>query len=72
VYLVENLGMHYLVSVKVEGSPTGALTVRALLPIDQNWSGEDITLALPPENIHWFDVESGHALVKRQMLGVRG
>jgi multiple sugar transport system ATP-binding protein len=72
VYLVENLGMHYLVSVRVEGSQTGAITVRALLPIDQNWSGEDITLALPPEDIHWFDVQSGDALVRRQMLGVRG
>ncbi|MDZ8238973.1 MAG: ABC transporter ATP-binding protein [Nostoc sp. ChiQUE01a] len=72
VYLVENLGMHYLVSVRVEGSQTEAITVRALLPIGQNWSGEDITLALPPEDIHWFDVQSGHALVKRQMLGVKG
>ncbi|RUR76722.1 ABC transporter ATP-binding protein [Chlorogloeopsis fritschii PCC 9212] len=72
VYLVENLGMHYLVSVRVEGSQTGAITVRALLPIDQNWSGEDITLTLPPEDIHWFDVQSGDALVRRQMLGVRG
>jgi multiple sugar transport system ATP-binding protein len=69
VFLVENLGMHYLVSVRVEGSQTGAITVRALLPTDQNWSNEDITLALPPEDIHWFDVQSGHALVKRQMLG---
>ncbi|MCX7596773.1 MAG: TOBE domain-containing protein, partial [Fischerella sp.] len=66
VYLVENLGMHYLVSVRIEGSQTGAITVRALLPTDQHWSGEDITLALPPEDIHWFDVQSGHALVKRQ------
>ncbi|MBC1241551.1 ABC transporter ATP-binding protein [Nostoc sp. 2RC] len=67
VYLVENLGMHYLVSVRVEGSQTEAITVRALLPTDQNWNNEDITLALPCEDLHWFDVESGHALVKRQM-----
>ncbi|MEH1784013.1 MAG: ABC transporter ATP-binding protein [Nostoc sp.] len=71
VFLVENLGMHYLVSIRIEDSQTGAITVRALLPTDQNWSGEDITLALPPEDIHWFDVQSGHALVKRQMLDVR-
>jgi multiple sugar transport system ATP-binding protein len=69
VFLVENLGMHYLVSVKVEGSQTGGITVRALLPTDQNWNGEDITLALPPEDIHWFDVQSGHAVAKRQMVG---
>ncbi len=65
VFLVENLGMHYLVSVKVEGSQTGAITVRALLPTDQNWNDEDITLALPTEDIHWFDVQSGHTLVRR-------
>ncbi|MBD2727115.1 ABC transporter ATP-binding protein [Nostoc sp. FACHB-892] len=72
VYLVENLGMHYLVSVKVEGSQTGAIIVRALLPTDQNWSTENITLTLPPEDIHWFDVQSGHTLVRRQMSSVRG
>ncbi|KAF3887583.1 MULTISPECIES: ABC transporter ATP-binding protein [Nostocales] len=67
VYLVENLGMHYLVSVKIEGSQT---TVRALLPTDRSWSGEDITLALTPQNIHWFDVRSGDALVRKQMSSV--
>jgi multiple sugar transport system ATP-binding protein len=72
VYLVENLGMHNLVSVRVEGSQTEAITIRALLATDQNWHDEDITLALPPENIHWFDVQSGHALVSGQMSGVRG
>ncbi|WP_341528635.1 ABC transporter ATP-binding protein [Nostoc sp. UHCC 0302] len=72
VYLIENLGMQYLVSIRIEGSQSEAITVRALLPIDQNWNGEDITLALPPEDIHWFDVQSGHALVRRQMLNVKG
>ncbi|MEH2202036.1 ABC transporter ATP-binding protein [Nostoc sp.] len=71
VHLVENLGMHYLVSVKVESSQE-AIIVRALLPTDQTWSTENITLTLPPEDIHWFDVQSGHALVRRQILGVRG
>ena len=56
VYLVENLGMHHLVSVQV-----GNHTLRALLPTDQNWSGQDISLALPVQNIHWFDVETGDA-----------
>ncbi len=72
VYLVENLGMHYLISVRVEGSKTEAITVRALLPTDQNWSTENITLTLPPEDIHWFDVQSGHTLVRRQMSSIRG
>jgi multiple sugar transport system ATP-binding protein len=62
VYLVENLGMHNLVSVHIASSQTESPTVRALLPTDQNWSDAEITLALPPQNIHWFDVLSGDAL----------
>ena len=64
VYLVENLGMYKLVSVRVTSYQTESLIIRALLPPDQNWSNEEITLALPPQNIHWFDVESGDALNK--------
>jgi multiple sugar transport system ATP-binding protein len=67
VFLVENLGMHNLVSVRVASNQQEALTVRALLNPEEKWGQEDITLALPPQNIHWFDVQSGDALVvKRQ------
>jgi multiple sugar transport system ATP-binding protein len=69
VSLVENLGMHYLVSVRVQDSQAGSLTVRALLPTDQAWNREELTLALPPQNLHWFDVKTGEAVVKRQMVG---
>jgi multiple sugar transport system ATP-binding protein len=62
VYLVENLGMHNLVSVRVTSSETEPLTVRALLPPDQKWNNTEITLALPPQHIHWFDVNSGDLL----------
>jgi multiple sugar transport system ATP-binding protein len=62
VYLVENLGMHNLVSVRIASSQTESPILRALLPTDQNWSDAEITLALPPQNIHWFDVQSGDAL----------
>lgn len=62
VYLVENLGMHYLVSVQVQNSASGTLTLRALLPTNQKWSHEDITLTLPAQDIHWFDVQTGDAI----------
>jgi len=62
VYLVENLGMYNLVSVHVASSGSKPLSVRALLSPDQNWSDGEITLALPPQNIHWYDINSGDAL----------
>ena len=62
VYLVENLGMHNLVSVRVATAETEPLTIRALLPPEQKWNNEEIRLAFLPQNIHWFDVKSGDAL----------
>ena len=70
VFLVENLGMHNLVSVSVPNPHSGALTVRALLPTDQTWDNEQITLALQPRSIHWFDIESGDAVYSNQAIGV--
>lgn len=70
VYLVENLGMHNLISVRVEGSQTETVTVRALLPPDQQWSGEEVTLALSGQSIHWFDVQTGDAVFNRQPLTI--
>ena len=66
VYLVENLGMHNLVSVRVQDARSGAIAVRALLPTDQNWSDREITLALHPQNIHWFDLHTGDAVFRRR------
>ncbi|MUL37715.1 ABC transporter ATP-binding protein [Gloeocapsopsis dulcis] len=68
VFLVEHLGMHNLVSVRINSSHSEPPTVRALLPTDQVWSNEEITLALPPQSSHWFDVESGDSLVGRQRV----
>ncbi|HBL10052.1 MAG TPA: sugar ABC transporter ATP-binding protein [Cyanobacteria bacterium UBA11162] len=68
VYLVENLGMHKLISVNVEGSRTEPITIRALVPTDQSWGGEDVTLTLPPQDTHWFDVQTGNAVSRRQPL----
>jgi len=64
VFLREHLGMHNLVSVRVDSSLGSDITVRVLLPTDQNWSNKDITLALPHQNIHWFDVQTGNALFR--------
>lgn len=65
VFLVENLGMHNLVSVKVHASRGDSLTVRALLPPGHHKEGESLAIAFPAERIHWFDPQSGD-LVGRQ------
>jgi len=63
VFLVENLGMHNLVSLRVQSSrDEQPVILRALLPPHNNWQNQILTLALPPEQVHWFDVESGKAL----------
>lgn len=59
VYLVENLGMSNLLSVRVGGSE---YTIRALLPADYDWGGENVTLALPLHRIHWFNVQTEERL----------
>ncbi|MFM7426110.1 MAG: ABC transporter ATP-binding protein [Elainella sp.] len=59
VVLVENLGMSDLLTVRVEGSE---ILLRAMLQPDQSWSGRPISLALPPESLHWFDCQTGERL----------
>lgn len=56
IFLVENLGMQNLISVQVKGSEA---RIRALLPINQRWEGEEVTLSMSPQSIHWFDSQSG-------------
>ncbi|MBF2046795.1 MAG: ABC transporter ATP-binding protein [Elainella sp. C42_A2020_010] len=60
VILMENLGMSNLVSIRIRGAEN--MTLRALIPSDRAWREEMITLALPSEHIHWFDVETGERL----------
>jgi multiple sugar transport system ATP-binding protein len=60
VYLVENLGMHNLLSVRLKNQPKEAL--RVLLPTEQTWSGEMINLSFSEEHVHWFDANSGKRL----------
>jgi multiple sugar transport system ATP-binding protein len=56
VFLVENLGMSDLVSVRVHGDEN--LVIRSLIPADATWSRENIELAIPSQTIHWFDAET--------------
>lgn len=65
VFLVENLGMHHLVSIQMPSTTGEAVVLRALLPTDQPWSGQELTIAIPPESTHWFDLQSGDALFRR-------
>lgn len=57
IFLVENLGMQNLISVRLKGSDS--VRVRALLPTHQTWEGEEITLSISPQALHWFDVKNG-------------
>jgi len=59
IFLVENLGMQNLLSLNVKGTGDKDITVRALLPAEVKWSGDEVTLAVSPEALHWFDSETG-------------
>lgn len=63
VTLVEHLGMHYLVSVQIQSANSVAQIVRTLIPSDRAWPSEVISLQLPPERLHWFDVRTGDSLL---------
>lgn len=56
VFLVENLGISDLVSLRVHGNDS--LVIRSLIPADATWSRENLELAIPLHTIHWFDTET--------------
>lgn len=60
IFLVQNLGMHNLISVQVKA--WNSVTLRALLPANLKWARENVTLAIPQQAIHWFDVNTGDRL----------
>jgi multiple sugar transport system ATP-binding protein len=62
IYLVENLGMHNLISVRIDSHQSELLTVRALLLAEQRWDHQEVTLALPTQALHWFDLATGDRL----------
>ncbi|SRR5579883_1998430 len=64
VFLVENLGMHNLVSIHIPNSKGDPIVMRLLLP-PEHWADRDLTLAISPDDIHWFDVQSGDSLIRR-------
>ncbi|MGF1461198.1 MAG: ABC transporter ATP-binding protein [Leptolyngbyaceae cyanobacterium] len=57
VFLVENLGMSDLVSLRVHGDEN--LVLRSLIPADATWERENLELAIPPQSIHWFNSDTG-------------
>jgi multiple sugar transport system ATP-binding protein len=61
VFLVENLGMSDLISLRVHGDDQ--MTLRALLPSDAHWQRENLELAIPPAQVHWFDPETEGRLI---------
>lgn len=60
VRLVENLGMNDLLTIQIEGGEN--VFLRALLAPEQSWGDRQISLALPPTAIHWFDAQTGERL----------
>jgi multiple sugar transport system ATP-binding protein len=60
VYLVENLGMQNLVSVRVQGLES--VTVRLLVSNDRQWNSAIVELVFPSQFLHWFDVRTGDRL----------
>ena len=62
LFLRENLGMNQLLSLTVPWRDRGELTLRALVPHDCTWSGEELALHLPSDRLHWFDAKTGDRL----------
>jgi len=62
VFLVENLGLYKLVSVQVSNGQSQPIVLRSLLSPTEDWTNRDLTLAIPPEQTHWFDAETGEAV----------
>jgi len=63
IFLVEDLGMHRLISLEILGGrQTVPLQLRCLLSSDRPLSDDTLRLTLPAEHLHWFDGNTGVAL----------
>jgi multiple sugar transport system ATP-binding protein len=65
VSLVENLGMHNLISLRVPNPQGSPIALRALLP-PGHWANRELAIVLPPDATHWFDPQSGDVLVPQR------
>ncbi len=59
IFLIEDLGKEKLLSVRVNDSEQ---TLRLMVPADQTWEGEVIKLVLSPQQMHWFEIETGNRI----------
>jgi multiple sugar transport system ATP-binding protein len=62
VFLVENLGMYKLGSIRTMSNQGLPIVLRSLLPPHENWLNQTVTLAISPNSLHWFDLQSGEAV----------
>ena len=60
IILTEELGKEKLVSVKIDNHD---LIIRALLSQENLQEGNSISLALSPNNIHYFDINTGQRII---------
>jgi multiple sugar transport system ATP-binding protein len=67
VFLVENLGMSNLLSVRINNSEH---TIRALVPVEQTWDSEEIALNLAIDKLHWFQTQTGEAIGHSQTSNI--
>jgi len=63
VVLVENLGMYKLGSIQMRHDQA-LIMLRSLLPPTEDWINQTITLAISPNSLHWFDVQSGETFTE--------
>ncbi|MEX0269308.1 ABC transporter ATP-binding protein [Leptolyngbyaceae cyanobacterium UHCC 1019] len=64
VFLVENLGIYKLGSIRSMSNQGVPMVLRSMLPSNEDWLNQTVTLAISPNSLHWFDVESGETLAE--------
>ncbi|MEM9770560.1 MAG: ABC transporter ATP-binding protein [Cyanobacteria bacterium P01_D01_bin.73] len=63
VFLNENLGPNLLISLRLDEERTEELiTLRSRVPVGSVSVGDEVTLLLPRDRLHWFDAVTGDRL----------